>query len=271
MRKIKFVQHLSRQNNAEEGPKEYLFESVRFINDKSDLHKVCIDVMKEAVENGVEDFATKVYLERYDSASSIPPSIGYTNDEKEGIQFSKLRLLENGEIYFFERYAYLDYSWTLKEFQELFDNGYIKGNKEEIHFVVPEGRGSLGISFLPLIEQLSIVIEVGNFGIKSYIFVKNKIIRFLQNRKIRKIAIHWERENGIHHIAQLREFISLKGSWKLNEVEKRLKLSQEYATKLLDALGLECHKDIWVPSYSEDAIKKRKRWEETEFKRRIDK
>ena len=67
-------------------------------------------------------------------------------------------------------------------------------------------------------------------------------------------------ELGAIYPAQLREFIDVKAEWTLSEVKTRLKLNEEQAIKLLDALGLEPINNSWRLTQTKNSINKRKRW-----------
>lgn len=149
------------------------------------------------------------------------------------------------------------------------ENNYINGNSSEIIYSIPGGMGAAGPSqWLELAEQIGAVIGLGKIAYDGAVGTKRLIKDKLLDREIQKIAKYWQKNNGVHHISQLRYFISLKGSWKLSEIEKQLHLSEEFAIKLLIALGLECEGEVWIPSYSDEAIQRRKKWEETETFRR---
>ncbi|HCT9607778.1 TPA: hypothetical protein OUC84_002910, partial [Enterococcus faecalis] len=86
----------------------------------------------------------------------------------------------------------------------------------------------------------------------------------LKYKDIQKIAEYWVNKQGIRSSRQLREFIINKGNWELNELAINLNISQEYAMILLESLGYELKDNQFVPSYSEEAIRRRKIWEERE-------
>lgn len=103
--------------------------------------------------------------------------------------------------------------------------------------------GAAAYPYIDLIGQLLIVIDATKFGIQTIDFVIKKIKNQIKYNDIREIAQKWEKENGIHHIIQLRNFVDLKGSWELNKLQKVLGISQEFSIKLLEALGYECIKN----------------------------
>ncbi|HDT8167238.1 TPA: hypothetical protein RD694_000562, partial [Enterococcus faecalis] len=86
----------------------------------------------------------------------------------------------------------------------------------------------------------------------------------LKYKNIQKIAEYWVNKQGIRSSRQLREFIINKGNWELNELAINLNISQEYAMILLESLGYELKGNQFAPSYSEEAVRRRKIWEERE-------
>ena len=91
------------------------------------------------------------------------------------------------------------------------------------------------------------------------------------NKSARKIAEQWK-EQGVKYPAKLREFIDVKAEWTLSEVKTRLKLNEEQAIKLLDALGLEPINNSWRITHTNNSINKRKHWiaNENKYKKKLE-
>lgn len=152
---------------------------------------------------------------------------------------------------------------TIDKLDQLSDLGYINYKKDHIVIIVLAGLGaSVDIDHLNLgimIDFIKYVILPSHTIITAIPKIKKIILNWRFDKSARKIAEQWK-EQGAIYPAQLREFIDVKAEWTLSEVKTRLKLNEEQAIKLLDALGLEPINNSWRLTQTKNSINKRKRW-----------
>ncbi|WP_154081027.1 hypothetical protein [Enterococcus faecalis] len=144
--------------------------------------------------------------------------------------------------------------------------GHIKNDISVIYIFVPQGLGGpgpfseLAVNFITqfLSDLLSgVAVDYVNNKIKNT-FTKKV------NKEMQLIAMYWIKNQGMNSPQQLRTFITEKGNWELKELATNLNISQEFAMELLISLGYELSGDRYIPSYTEEAIQHRKKWEDTE-------
>lgn len=164
---------------------------------------------------------------------------------------------------------------TIDKLDQLSDLGYINYKKDHIVIIVLAGLGaSVDIDHLNLeimIDFVKYVILPGYTIITAIPKLKKIILNWRFDKSARKIAKQWK-EQGAIYPAQLREFIDVKAEWTLSEVKTRLKLNEEQAIKLLDALGLEPINNSWRLTQTKNSINKRKRWiaNEEKYKKKLE-
>lgn len=152
---------------------------------------------------------------------------------------------------------------TIDKLDQLSDLGYINYKKDHVVIIVLAGLGaSVDIDHLNLgimIDFIKYVILPSHTIITAIPKIKKIILNWRFDKSARKIAEQWK-EQGAIYPAQLREFIDVKAEWTLSEVKIRLKLNEEQAIKLLDALGLEPINNSWRLTQTKNSINKRRRW-----------
>jgi len=164
---------------------------------------------------------------------------------------------------------------TIDKLDQLSDLGYINYKKDHIVIIVLAGLGaSVDIDHLKLeimIDFVKYVILPGHTIIAAIPKLKKIILNWHFNKSARKIAEQWK-EQGVKYPAKLREFIDVKAEWTLSEVKTRLKLNEEQAIKLLDALGLEPINNSWRITHTNNSINKRKHWiaNENKYKKKLE-
>ena len=232
------------------------YEAERQLKLSDSLRKAAISVMNEALENGADIWTSDI---DNDSSISIYVASRKIKDTDTGYDHSgfgtKYALDADGGIVLLEDYAPLHHDWNLAQIQELLEHGYIEGVPHHIIIGLPEGLGAGPQDIFDWLGFFADTLQV----VGSTVLVKKYIIIPLRDRNIRKITKKWTK-NGIKYPSQLREFIDTKADWELYEVKKRLKIDDEYAIKLLTALGLEPQKNSWRLSHSKQSIKNRKKW-----------
>ena len=176
---------------------------------------------------------------------------------------------EKNEVIFLDIFDNVKHNWKLKELKNLKEKGHIRNDISVVYIYVPKGMGAAAGagSFLEvIINNLSnIMFQVFLALAVDYVKDNLKNLQYkLKYKDIQKIAEYWVNKQGIRSSRQLREFIINKGNWELNELAINLNISQEYAMILLESLGYELKDNQFVPSYSEEAIRRRKIWEERE-------
>lgn len=184
------------------------------------------------------------------------------NDSGFGIKYY---INEDGSIRILDKVdnIYSQPQLTIDKLDQLSDLGYINYKKDHIVIIVLAGLGaSVDIDHLNLeimIDFVKYVILPGYTIITAIPKLKKIILNWRFDKSARKIAEQWK-EQGAIYPAQLREFIDVKAEWTLSEVKTRLKLNEEQAIKLLDALGLEPINNSWRLTQTKNSINKRKRW-----------
>ena len=184
------------------------------------------------------------------------------NDSGFGIKYY---VNEDGSIRILDKVdnIYSQPQLTIDKLDQLSDLGYINYKKDHIVIIVLAGLGaSVDIDHLNLeimIDFVKYVILPGYTIITAIPKLKKIILNWRFDKSARKIAEQWK-EQGAIYPAQLREFIDVKAEWTLSEVKTRLKLNEEQAIKLLDALGLEPINNSWRLTQTKNSINKRKRW-----------
>lgn len=179
----------------------------------------------------------------------------------------------NPDYYFNERdvVIFIDsneksiHNWTLEELKKLKYNEHIKNDISVVYVAICQGLGAGFDEGLLIFLIKSFIFEIfrellvskGKSILKSYI---SKI----KKRDIQKIAEQWVKNQGLRSARQLRLFIVNKGNWKLNDLANNLNITQEQAMLLLESLGFELQGNQYLPSYSDEAIHRRKNWEEKE-------
>lgn len=152
---------------------------------------------------------------------------------------------------------------TIDKLDQLSNLGYINYKKDHVVIIVLAGLGaSVDIDHLNLgimIDFIKYVILPSHTIITAIPKIKKIILNWRFDKSARKIAEQWK-EQGAIYPAQLREFIDVKAEWTLSEVKTRLKLNEEQAIKLLDALGLEPINNSWRLTQTKNSINKRRRW-----------
>ena len=184
------------------------------------------------------------------------------NDSGFGIKYY---INEDGSIRILDKVdnIYSQPQLTIDKLDQLSDLGYINYKKDHIVIIVLAGLGaSVDIDHLNLeimIDFVKYVILPDYTIIAAIPKLKKIILNWRFDKSARKIAEQWK-EQGAIYPAQLREFIDVKAEWTLSEVKTRLKLNEEQAIKLLDALGLEPINNSWRLTQTKNSINKRKRW-----------
>lgn len=238
------------------------FQTARVVGENESLRDTAISVMREALKNGANLWTNEILEDVFIATYLVSDQV---YDVKTGYEASgfglKYALRPDGSIVVLEGYNPLGHDWTFRELHELADAAYIKGDPNKIILGLPIGLGAGGSGIPDMVSFMADVLSIGSFTLAGV----RKITEGLKHTGIRRIAKRWK-ENNIDSPRQLREFLELKGAWRLAEVKKRLKLDDEFAMKLLTSLGMEIDGDLWKPGYSAKAIKKRKKWLELEKK-----
>lgn len=250
-------------DNASNSEVHRVYKTNRVLAPNDSIRETAISVINEAAENGVEVYdngihgdaeAISIYI------SSLDIKNVHDGWEKSGFGL-RYSLNEDGAVRFLNNYDPLRHDWTLSELNEIVAAGYIDGDITTIIVGRPIGLGAAAeeiFDWLGFIsDTFNIVVSVGGVGV----ITKN----FFENLKIRKIVKAWKK-NGMKYPQQLRDFIDTKGGWKLDEVKKRLKVDDEHAIKLLQALGLEPKGNEWRLTHSKQSIRNRKNWIRNEKK-----
>lgn len=168
----------------------------------------------------------------------------------------------NGTLRILQGFGSLYRDRSIAEIDELVNAGYIKGDMRTIVVSAPMGIGAAGME--PIFNWIGFLVDT--FALSSMTVGGLNIFKiWIASRKARRIAKVWK-NNGIKYPEDLREFIDTKAGWGLHEVKKRLCLDDEYATKLLGALGLEPVGNEWRLTHSKVSIQNRKRWMRNEKK-----
>lgn len=184
------------------------------------------------------------------------------NDSGFGIKYY---INEDGSIRILDKVdnIYSQPQLTIDKLDQLSDLGYINYKKDHVVIIVLAGLGaSVDIDHLNLgimIDFIKYVILPSHTIITAIPKIKKIILNWRFDKSARKIAEQWK-EQGAIYPAQLREFIDVKAEWTLSEVKTRLKLNEEQAIKLLDALGLEPINNSWRLTQTKNSINKRRRW-----------
>ncbi|MCA9323820.1 hypothetical protein KC992_01830 [Candidatus Saccharibacteria bacterium] len=241
--------------------KQGKYISRRHLTPNDSIREAAISVMREAIKNGAD-----VWTKDINNESSI--SIYLVNDEinnaGSGYRNSgfgiKYDLNNSGGIIILDGYGPLQHDWAYSRIIELVELGYIKGDTTKIIVGLPEGLGA-GEEIYDFIGFLADVITVVGPSLAVVKYSKRK----LNHRRIRRIVKKWAK-NNIRYPHQIREFIDTKAEWSVGEVKKRLKLNEEYAIKLLSALGYEPVGNSWRLTQSKSSIRIRKNWMRNEKK-----
>lgn len=234
----------------------------RDLQPRSSIREVCLAVIRQAQQEGLTDLRDRaeddagiaLYLK---SEKIKDASTGY-GESGFGIKYS---LNLNGSLQILHGYEPLTHDWSFIELQRLVRAGYIEGDPCEIIIVLPSG---LGAALQDVFDWVGFLANIYGIIVPATSIAK-RIIQVIRYRKIRKVVETWTR-NGIHYPSQVREFIDIKSGWKLAEIKRRLKFSDEYAIKLLISLGLEPKKNIWQLTHSKSSIANRKKWLRNEKK-----
>jgi len=240
----------------------YKTEMLLDLNDS--IREASLSVVNEAIRHGLVDLSGEVGDERaiavYVSSPKITDAETGYKESGFGIKYS---INKDGTIKVLSGYEPLHYDWKLSELEELIAEGYIDGDTSSLIVVLPMGLGAAPQDLFDWFGFLANTLQV--------MFATSGVLAWFRciiaNHRIRKFVKLW-RTNGIRYPEQLREFIDTKGEWKLSEIKKRLRLTDEYAIKLLDALGFEPKGNSWRLTHSKKSIVNRKRWTRNEKKYR---
>lgn len=172
---------------------------------------------------------------------------------------------ERDNVIFFDFNEKITHNWTLEELKKLKYNKHIKNDISVVYVAVPQGIGAgfLEEQIISFIESFIFERFMDLLGSGAKSTIKSAIYK-IKNRDIQRVAEQWVRNQGLRSAKQLRQFIINKGNWELNELANNLNISQEYAMVLLESLGYELSNNKFIPSYSEEAIQRRRSWEERE-------
>ena len=243
-------------DNYSSGEPRKLYKVDKILIQNSSIRKVCLSVINDAIKHGLITWTNFVddsnSVAVYVSSDAITDA--HTGWVKSGFGI-KYAINRDGSIKVLNGYDPLHQDWTLSEIDELINCKYIEGDSSKLIIALPNG---IGASPQDLFDWLGFASNIFQMtGAVGYIFLKLRLL--IVDRKIRRIVDRWIK-NGMRYPVQIRDFIDVKGEWKLGEVKKRLKLSDEYSIKLLDALGLEPKGDLWRLTHSDRSINNRKRW-----------
>ncbi|MFK4926452.1 hypothetical protein ACI1TM_07225 [Lactococcus garvieae] len=180
--------------------------------------------------------------------------------------FPNFRLGDQGEVIFFEGIEMYTYDWNLKELYELHNEGYLKGEEDEIIFEPPFTGFGAEIAGVPIDEILKIfeIISALNTLYGGVKWTTSYISDYKAKKEIKEVAKKWENEQGIYSVPQLRKFIEEHGPWTIAKLKKALQIKEEFAHSLLYNLGYDPQGDIWVARVSEDGLKRYAAWIEGE-------
>lgn len=258
-KRIKFI-----FDNYSSNSTRKFYEAERVLDSNDSIRQASLSVANEAIRQGVVDYSDEVGDERaiavYVSSEKITDAeTGYKESEF-GIKYS---INKDGTIKVLSGYEPLHYDWKLSELEELISEGYIDGDTTRLIVALPMGLGAAPQDLFDWLGFLANTLQV--------VFATGGALAWLRyiiaNHRIRKFVKLWQ-TNGIKYPEQLREFIDLKGEWKLDEINKRLELTDEYAIKLLEALGFEPKDNSWRLTHSKKSIANRKQWIRNENKYR---
>ncbi|UQN13963.1 hypothetical protein [Gulosibacter sp. ACHW.36C] len=156
---------------------------------------------------------------------------------------------------------------TLRDLLATVQAGFIEGEASHLYLHLPWGVGGGGHEFFDFTNWLLdigvdlgtgyLVVEPIRRGISA---LSARVRNSRQDRRARRVAADWEAHN-IYYPFQLREFLELKPSWRIDDVSRRLGVSKKTSEQLLRALGYEPNSHgEWLPGFSRRAIRRRKKW-----------
>lgn len=241
-----------------------LYETERVLGSNDSIRMASLSVANEAIKHGLVDYENEVGDERaiamYVSSKKITDAGTGYKESGFGLKYS---INKDCTIRILSGYEPLHHDWKLSELEELINDGYIEGDITKLIVVLPTGLGAGLQDVFNWVGFLANILQVVTATGGIFMWFKRLIVSY----KIRKVVRLWQ-TNGIKYPEQLREFIDTKGEWGLSEIKKRLKLTDEYAIKLLDALGLEPKANSWRLTHSKKSISNRKQWIRNENKYR---
>lgn len=238
-----------------------IYREVRMVDEDTPLRMEAFEIVKNAYDKG--DDIVNFNLQSRDTKIGIDITTkenGLQSDYDKRFYFDK-----KGEVHFLEFQELLHYDWTISELDFLNKNDFLEGNTSKIYLYIPGGLGS-GPEFdivgqitehlFTVLSQVSVEMLAAYALKKGIGMIKNKI----KYDDIQKVVKRWVKNNGVRESKQIREFISQKGNWKTEELQKTLRVSEELAVILLLSLGFELKENNWVRSDSESALNKRNEW-----------
>lgn len=263
--KIDFIYGALYDYDSKKFVSESVYQVVREVNEKESLKDIAIEIALEAGEQGFHVYddlkeLNKIFL-------NFPP----VADEDPLNNFPNYYFNDKEEVVFFKDLEKFEYNWTLEELNRMKQKGYIKNDISTIYITLPQFGGAGDAGGLQLIQDLFynhlLDLAIG-YGLSFTVVKGKKVISDYKLRKIRKIAKYWVHEDSLRHIWQLKNFIIQKGTWEIEELSQKLRIEQEFSQILLVSLGYELQGNMYIPSYSDEAIQARKSWDTSEVKLR---
>lgn len=226
------------------------------------------DSLRRTIINLINNSGSKIFnkpissdqpLAIYLASQEVDNSVDGYNKYGFGLPYE---INEDGTIRMLEGYDSLNADWTLGEIDKLVKDEIITGNPRKIIVDLPIG---LGAPPEDLFDWWGFVANTVQNLSPLFAWISNRyigkyVIYPIKYRKVQKQAKIWASHNGIKYPSQLRKFIDVRASWKLEDVKKWLGINEEYAVKLLSLMGLELVGDSWRLTHSKQSIQRRKRW-----------
>lgn len=235
---------------------ENMIEKIDLVDEKDSLRKKVIKIVNDYVDNTPEEDLKPYFRTLPDNH---PFEITIEKNLVHKGYSSYFYLTEDEQIIFMTYYESLEKDWTIIEFENLINNGYITGDLDTIYVSIPSGLGGgwhpeYVVTILTTVSKIILPL-LGTYSL-------NKIKKKIFMRKMKKVAKRWVEKHGVRGAKQIREFIDRKGEWQIERLKKSLNIDEEIAVLFLSSLGYELKGNKWEKSYSENAIEKRKKWEE---------
>lgn len=258
--KINFIYGAIYDNDSKEFKYDNTYKITKDVDEDESIKNVAINIAIEAAKKG------GYYNDGMLKIDKIFLNFPQMHDENPISNFPDYYFDEKGEVRFFINYEKLEYDWTLREIKSMQHQGYIANDISTIYINFPQLGGAGDPTLNTIIEIFTshlLDIAIG-YGITYSIVKGKKIVETYKLKEIREIASYWVEHDSMRNIRQLKDFVTNKGNWQLQELSLKLRITEEYAQMLLLSLGYELKENKFIPSYSAKAIQARKEWDESE-------
>ena len=235
---------------------ESSIEKTKLIDENESLREQVIEIVNEYVDNTPEE-DIKPYFHRL--SKDFPLEITLEEAVLNQSYSSHFYLTENKKIVFMTFYESLQKDWTISEFENLINGGYLEGNTNTVYVAIPSGLGGgwetdYKIIILKTISKIILPV----LGKSLFKTIKKRLFM----RKMKRVAKIWVEKHGVRGAKPIREYIDRKGKWQTEKLKDILEIDEETAVFFLTSLGYELKGNFWKKSYSDSAIEHRKKWEE---------